>query len=141
MKKLTILFVMAAMVNFMLVGVSKAADPNKPNRPMFDPNAIRGKVEVVKDANGTITSMKILNKRRGDWNVVLNDKAKELAQELEGRIVEITGTQETKDGQKWVTIESYKQMRRPEPRRGYGDPNQMPRRPERPGRGPAEGNQ
>jgi hypothetical protein len=123
MKKLMILLVMAAMVNFAIVGVSKAADPNMPK---FDPNAIRGKVAVVKDASGAITSIKIENKRRGDWNVVLDEKGKELAQ-MDGKYVHVTGKEETKDGQKWVTVESYKELKRPEGRRGYGDPNQMRR--------------
>ena len=130
---MTILFIIAALVGFTFVDVAKAADPNRPQRPQFDPNAIRGRVLVEKDAEGVVTSIKIENRRRGNWNVVLDEKGKELAQ-MENKIVHVVGKVEDKDGQKWVTVESFTEMKRPQ-RPGF-DPNR-PGRPQRPGgRGP-----
>jgi hypothetical protein len=131
MKKLVILFVMAAIVEFAFVGAATAADPNMPKKMPFDPNAVRGRVLVEKDANGVITSVKIQNRRFGDWNVVLDEKGKELAGTMANKFVHVEGKVETKDGAKWVTIESYKEVKRQQGR--PGDPNHMPR----PGRAPA----
>ncbi|OHB56720.1 MAG: hypothetical protein A2Y12_12740 [Planctomycetes bacterium GWF2_42_9] len=131
MKKLLILFVMAAIVELAFVNVSLAADPNMPKRMPFDPNAIRGRVLVEKDANGVVTAVKIQSRRTlGDYNVVLDEKGKELADTMASRIVQVEGKVEEKDGVKWLTIESYKELRRPQGR--PGEPN-MPR----PGRAPA----
>ncbi|MFA5291816.1 MAG: hypothetical protein WC496_02130 [Phycisphaerae bacterium] len=132
MKKLITLILMVAVVGFVFVGVSKAADPNMPKRPMFDPNAIRGRVVVEKDADGAVTAVKIEHPRRGIWNVVLDAKGKELGETMANKIVVVKGTVETKDGVKWVTVESYTEMKRPQ--RRPGDPN-MPRRPGGPGQG------
>lgn len=141
MKKLTILCLMAALIGFVFVDASSAADPNRPQRPRFDPNAIRGKVIVEKDAEGAISSVKIENRRFGNWNVVLDDNGKKLAEEMENKPVIVKGTVETKDGEKWVTVESYTEMKRPDRPRGPGDPNRpRPPKPRAPG-GPEEGGQ
>ena len=131
MKKLIIMFVMAAIIEFAFVGVCQAADPNMPK---FDPNAIRGRVLVEKDANSIITAVKLENRRRGNWNIVLDEKGKELAETMANKIVTITGTEETKDGVKWLTVETFTELKRSEGRRGHGDPNQFRRRPSAPGK-------
>jgi len=136
MKKLITLTLMIAVVGVVFVGVSKAADPNMPERPKFDPNAVRGRVVVEKDANGVVTSAKVENRRNGPWNIVLDAKGLELAQ-LANKIVMVEGTVETKDGAKWVTVESYTEMKRPQKR--PGDPNMPQRGPGGPDGPPEEG--
>jgi len=61
-------------------------------------------------------------------NVVLDEKGKELAA-LADKFVRVTGKKETKDGQQWLTVETYQELQRPRP----ADPNQIRRRPDRPG--------
>lgn len=126
MKKLITLILMAATVEFLFVGVSNAQEPNapkhEPNAPRFDPNMFRGRVVVVKDANGIITAVKLENRRRGTFNIVLDEKGKELGEKMVDKFVEITGTETTKDNEKWLTVEKYTEMQRPGPR-GPGDPN------------------
>lgn len=131
MKKLAILVFTAAVLGF--VGISKAADPNMPDRPRFDPNTIRGRVIVEKDADGNITAAKLESRRHGTYNIVLDEKGKELAEKMADKFVAVTGTVQTQDDQQWLTVEKYTEMRIPQ-RRGPDDHNR-PRRPRGP-RGP-----
>ena len=114
------------MVEFVCIGVSKAEEPNAPK---FNPNVFRGMVVVVKDANGIITAVKLVNRRRGTFSVVLDAKGKELAEKMADKLVEITGKETTKDNEKWLTVETYSEMQRPMHR--PGDPNR-PHRPDGP---------
>lgn len=116
------LTLVAAMVEFLFVGISRAAEPNAPK---FDPNTMfRGRIVVVKDANGVITAVKLENRRRGTFNIVLDEKGKELAEKMADKFVEITGTEITKDNEKWLTVEKYSEMQNPPMgRHGQGEPN------------------
>ncbi|MCE5341473.1 MAG: hypothetical protein LLF92_10190 [Planctomycetaceae bacterium] len=130
MKKTIIMSVMVAIL-LGFAGFAKAAEPNKPvrpQRPHFDPNAIVGKVEVTQDANGAVTSVKIKGRRNGDFNVVLDEKGKELAA-MADKFVRVTGKKETKDGVQWLTVETIQEIKRARP----ADPNQIRRRPNAPG--------
>jgi hypothetical protein len=121
MKKLIMLTLMVAMVEFLFVGISRAEEPNAPK---FDPNMFRGKIVVVKDANGVITAVKLENKRRGTFNIVLDEKGKELGEKMADKFVEITGKETTKDNEKWLTVEKYSEMQKPPMgRHGRGEPN------------------
>ena len=132
MKKLIMLTFVAAMAGFLFVGISSAAEPNAPK---FDPNTMfRGRIVVTKDANGVITAVKLENRRRGTFNIVLDEKGKELGEKMADKFVEITGKETTKDNEKWLTVEKYSEMQRPPMgQHGPGEPN-------RPGRphGPRE---
>jgi hypothetical protein len=131
MKKLIMLTLVAAMVEFLFVGISRAEEPNAPK---FDPNTFRGKIVVVKDANGVITAVTLENRRRGTFNIVLDEKGKELGEKMADKFVEITGKETTKDNEKWLTVEKYSEKGKPPMgRHGPGEPN----RPDRP-RGPRE---
>jgi hypothetical protein len=130
MKKLITLTLMAAMVEFLFVNISMAAEPNAPR---FDPNMFRGRIVVAKDANGVITSVKLENRRRGTFNIVLDEKGKELGEKMADKFVEITGKETTKGDEKWLTVEKYSEIERPQGQHGQGEPN----RPHRPG-GPRE---
>jgi len=135
MKKLIAFTLVVVMVQFLFVGISKAAEPNAPR---FDPNTFRGRVVVTKDANGVITSAKLESRRRGTWNIVFDEKGKELAEKMADKFVAVTGTVTTKDNEKWLTVEKYTEFQRPQGPHGPGDPNH-PRAPGGPGslrRGP-----
>jgi len=124
MKKIVALSLMVAVVGFIFVSVSQA----EPNMPKFDPNAIRGRVVVTLNDSGTVTAVKIENRKQGGWNVVLDAKGLELAQAA-NKMVSVEGTVATQDGEKWVTVESYTEMKRPQGRGGHrhgGDPNGPP---------------
>lgn len=134
MKKMIMLTLVAAMVEFSFVGISRAAEPNAPKLPKLDPNMFRGKIVVVKDANGVITAVKLESRRRGTFNIVLDAKGKELGEKMADKLVEITGKETTKNNEKWLTVEKYIEMQRPQMgQHGQGEPN----RPGKP-RGPRE---
>jgi hypothetical protein len=145
MKKLIALTLMAAMVEFLFVNIAMAKpnaprfepnapriEPNapkiEPNAPRFDPNMFRGIIVVAKDANGVITSVKLESRRCGTFNIVLDEKGKELGEKMADKFVEVTGTETTKGNEKWLTVEKYSEIQRPQGRHP-GEPN----RPHRPG--------
>ncbi len=135
MKKLIVFALMAVMVEFLFVGTSMAADPN---RPKFDPNTFRGRIVVEKDTNGVITAVKLESRRMGTYNIVFDAKGKELAEKMADKFVAVTGTVTTKDNEKWLTVEKYTEMQRPQNRRGPRDPNR-PRGPHGPDSPPPGG--
>jgi hypothetical protein len=133
MKKKLIVFVfVAALIAIAAVSYTKAMDPNMPdaNKPK-DPNApkapmsmtladepntpaqkegmltIKGMLMVTKDAAGAVTAVKLENRRRGTFNIVLDAKGKELAEKMADKFVEVTGKETTKDNEKWLTVEKY----------------------------------
>ena len=93
-----------------------AAEPNAAPAPKEGAVTVRGRLIVVKDANGVITSVKVESRGPGGThNIVLDAKGKELAAKMEGKRVEVTGVESTKNNEKWLTVEKYAEMQRPVP--------------------------
>ena len=114
MKKLTMLVLVVAVVVFASVSVTKAQDPNTPKA---EPK-IRGKVVVVKDTAGIITAVQLESRKLGTYNVVLDAKGKELGAKMEGKRVEVKAVESVKGEAKWLTVESYTEIQRPEGKEG-----------------------
>jgi hypothetical protein len=85
-----------------------AVEPNAPAKKT-EAVTVRGRLIVIKDANGVITSVKVESKRPEPKvvNIVLDAKGKELAEKMAGRPVEVTGVESTKGSEKWLTVEKY----------------------------------
>jgi hypothetical protein len=47
------------------------------------------------------------------YEVVLNAKGTELGEKMDGKIVRVTGTVETKDTAKWITVKTYSEVQKP----------------------------
>lgn len=109
MKKLIMLTLIAAMVMFLSVSVTKAADPNAPKT---EPVTIKGRVIVTRDGND-ITAVHINVLLKGKYNITLDAKGKELGEKMEGKMVEVTGIETTKDTEKWLTVEKYAEVQKP----------------------------
>lgn len=108
MKKLAMLVLIIAVVGFASISFAKAQDPNTPReRP-----TMVGKVVVEKDADGVITAVQMENKRFGTCNIVLDAKGNELGKNMEGKMVGVKAVESEKDGQKWLTVESYREIQR-----------------------------
>jgi uncharacterized membrane protein len=96
------------------MSIRLAAEPNAP-AAKDGAVTVRGRLIVVKDANG-ITSVKVESKRTGTVvNIVLDAKGKELAEKMAGKPVEVTGVETTKNNEKWLTVEKYVEIQRPGP--------------------------
>jgi hypothetical protein len=57
--------------------------------------------------------VQIENRRLGTFNVVLDAKGKELGEKMDGKLVSVKGVETEKDGKKWITVESYTEIKRP----------------------------
>jgi hypothetical protein len=77
----------------------------EPNAPEYV--RVQGQVQVVKDANDIVVEVKIAAKDTV-YNVVLNEKAKEMASTMENKEVSVRATLTEKEGQKWLEILSYR---------------------------------
>jgi hypothetical protein len=95
----------AAMVGFLFAACAQAADSNMPS--MGKEETIKGKVEVTKDASGTITAVEI---KTWDmkYHVMLDAKGMELAQ-MEGKHVSATGMVMKKEHEHWITVASFEE--------------------------------
>jgi hypothetical protein len=110
MKKLIMLTLIAAMVMFLSVSVTKAADPNAPKT---EPVTIKGRVVATEDSNGVITAVYLHSKLQGRINITLDAMGKELGEKMKGKMVEVTGTETATDGEKWLTVEKYAEVQKP----------------------------
>jgi hypothetical protein len=75
---------------------------------------IKGKVTVQKGTDGKITSIKLMHKDKVACHIVLDAKGMELGNTLADKHVEVTGAEETKNSEKWITVKSFKELTRPE---------------------------
>jgi len=110
MKKLIMLTLIAAMVMFLSVSVTKAADPNAPK---VETVTVKGKISVTKDANGVVTAVHLYSMIKGRFNITLDAMGKELGEKMEGKMVEVTGIETAKDDVKWLTVEKYAEVQKP----------------------------
>jgi hypothetical protein len=124
MKKLILLAVLAG---FLFVSAAMARDPNDPNAPAKEPR-FRGKVAVVKNAEGVIAEVKLESRRLGTFDIVLDAKGKELGEKMAGKNVVIKGTVVDRGGKKWLTVESYKEIQRPPQSSGRKAPAAPPKK-------------
>jgi hypothetical protein len=67
---------------------------------------LQGVVNVTRDANDVITAVQ-LAADAGTYNVELDEKGKELGENMEGEKVEVEGLVSEKDGQKWLTVSMF----------------------------------
>ena len=72
-----------------------------------------GVVSVIKDDAGVVTAVMVTAKDAA-YEVTLDAKGMELGK-LAGKEVEVTGVVAEKDGVKWITVESFKEVEKPAP--------------------------
>ncbi len=98
------LLVTAVMVG-LLFGVCAQAKEKDVNMPKE--TTVKGKVEVTKDASGTVTAVMI---KTWDmtYHVTLDAKGMELGS-MEGKHVDAKGTVMKKDREHWLTVMSYEE--------------------------------
>ncbi len=97
-----VLVAAAATVLMASVVLADANAPAKP-KPLVK---IEGAVSVVKDANA-IKEVKVTTKDKGVFNVVLNEKGKELGKRMAGKEAIVHGTVTEKNGEKWIDVHAF----------------------------------
>lgn len=70
-----------------------------------------GTVSVTKDDAGAVTAVTV-TAQDAAYSVTLDENGKKLA-ELDGKEVEVMGVVTEKDGVKWITVESFKEVEKP----------------------------
>lgn len=98
------IFTVLAMVGFLFAvnAPAKEMDSNMPKE-----TTVMGKVEVTKDASGTVTAVEIKTWDK-KYYVTLDAKGMELAA-MEGKHVKAMGTVMKKEHEHWLTVTSYEE--------------------------------
>jgi competence protein ComGC len=77
-------------------------------QPEAETVTLQGVVSVVRDADGVITSVKLTTDDGTSYNVELDDKGLEMAEQAEDQKVEAQGIVTEEEGQKWLVVQSFK---------------------------------
>jgi hypothetical protein len=103
------------------------ADANAPPKPEPKPPVkIEGMVSVIKDAN-EIKEIKVTTKDKGVFNVVLNEKGKELGKMMAGKEVVVHGTVTEKNGEKWIDVHRFNPPRPEGPKSSEKSKSEKPK--------------
>jgi hypothetical protein len=94
-------------------GEKKKREPKEPK-----PSAVVGVVAVEKDGD-EIKGVTLTAKRKDKevvLNVELDEKGKQLGEEMDGKKTMVKGTVKTKDGAKWITVQEFKEPKARKPK-------------------------
>ena len=73
---------------------------------------VTGVVGVTRSDEGDITAVMVTTEDAA-YMVTLDENGMELGEEMEGKEVEVTGVVTEKDDMQWITVESYKEVKKP----------------------------
>ena len=109
MKKQLMVLVGVVAVCMLLAVVSNvmAADANQPKEKSKDNNLVIGIVTVVKDNDGNIAEIKVTAHKELLYQVVLDEKGKELGKTMADKRARIEGLIETKGKVQWLTVKTF----------------------------------
>ncbi len=103
------------------------ADANAPagkTKPAI--TKIEGAVSVTKDAN-EIKTVKVTTKDKGVFNVVLNEKGKELGKKMGGKEAVVHGIVTEKNGEKWIDVHKFNLPRPERPKSSEKSKSEKPK--------------
>jgi hypothetical protein len=132
-KQLTALVgVVAVCMLLAIVSNVMAADANQPKgtpKEKSNDSNIIGIVTVVKDSNENITDVKLKVHRELVYQVVLDEKGKELGKTMANKRAKIEGTVDIKGDVHWLTVKTFSEFKpkteaRPRPKPPAGRPSQ-----------------
>jgi hypothetical protein len=89
----------------LLSAVCFAAEPSPP-----EPVKVQGMVNVNKDVNDVITKVTVVTKDKVVYHVMLDEKGKELGKAMAYKEVEVEGIVSEIGIQKWIKVQSYKEV-------------------------------
>ena len=135
MKKqlMTLVGVVAVCMVLAVVSNVMAADANQPKgtpkEKSNDNKLVIGIVTVVKDNDGNITEIKVKAHRELIYQVVLDEKGKELGKTMADKSARIEGSIEIKGNVHWLTVKTFSEPKanpeaKPKPKPPAGKPKQ-----------------
>jgi len=77
---------------------------------------LTGKLTIAEDDDWNIVAVKLTLNNGAVYNVVLNETGLELGDKIARKTVEVTGAASEKDGEKWLTVLTYKEVKKQEKR-------------------------
>jgi hypothetical protein len=118
MKKqlMTVVGVVAVCLLLGLVSNVMGADANQPKEtpqkphkeiPKDNESLVIGIVSVIKDNDGNITEIKVKAHKELIYQVVLDEKGKEMGKAMADKRVRVVGALETKGDVKWLTVKTF----------------------------------
>jgi hypothetical protein len=141
MKKRLIALVGVVAVCMLLAIVSNviAADANQPKHTpketpkekSKDTSLVIGIVTIVKDNDGNFTEIKVTAHKELVYQVVLDEKGKELGKTMLDKRARIEGLIETKGKVQWLTVKTFSELKskaeaKPTPKKPAGKPAPKP---------------
>ena len=93
------------------VGAGERGGRKKPRAPR-KPTVVG--IIATEKADDEIKSVTLTTKRKDEeivYNVTLDEKGKQLGEEMVGKKVAARGTISEKDGKKWITVEQYREAK------------------------------
>ncbi len=93
---------LAMLTTALLASASLAAEGSEPEIVKLE-----GFVSVLKDVNDVIISVELVTDEKA-YDVVLNAKGLELAEQMEGEEVEVEGVISKEDDQEWLKVLTFK---------------------------------
>ncbi len=104
-RRMAVLFAVVALAGSLVLAAGTAGSGTEPKTP--ESIRVEGLVQVVKDANNVVIEVKIASKDTV-YNVVLNEKAKNMAGTMENKEVSVRAILTEKKGQKWLEILTFR---------------------------------
>jgi hypothetical protein len=109
MKRISIALLAVSLLGLWAVQTAWSAESAK-DKPTPKEVTLKGLVTVQKDKDGKITSIKLTHKDKTVYQIVLDTKGTEIGKTLADKHVEVTGTEETKNKETWITVKSIKEL-------------------------------
>jgi hypothetical protein len=106
--------------------------PQKPHKetPKDNESLVIGIVSVIKDNDGNIAEIKVKAHKELIYQIVLDEKGKEMGKAMADKRVRVIGALETKGDVKWLTVKTFSEVvkseAKPTPKKPAGKPAPKP---------------
>ena len=95
-------------------------EPSREGAPAARQQTVVGVVATIEGDGGEIEGVTLAAKSGAVYQITLDAKGNTLGRDMDGARVEVTGSVSARDGQKWLTVTSYKLPEPAEPEEAEG---------------------